>query len=98
MLNYIEAHKIAALGHPIRRPSWPADRHVRHHVEESVSKLKLHTPESPDALEWQPSDEDEAAQDWEQYIPQQRPEEPEEVEEGSEEEPDKTAKGRKKKS
>jgi hypothetical protein len=41
-------------------------------VEESQSKLKLHSPDAPDATDWAPNDEDQAAQDWEQYTPQQK--------------------------
>ena len=83
MLNYIEARKIAVLQHPIRRPVWPADHHLRNHEGEAGSMLKLHTPDSPEAAEWRPSYEDEAAQDWEQYLPQVHPVEA--VEEGQEE-------------
>jgi hypothetical protein len=71
-MNYDEANQLTASQHPVRRPSWPEGHHVRHHVEESVSKLKMHTPDQADAMEWQPGAEDQAAQDWEQYIPQQK--------------------------
>lgn len=73
-MNYNEAHQMAASENPVRRPSWPEGHHVRHHVEESVSKLKMHTPDQPEATDWTPGAEDEAAQDWEQYIPQQKAE------------------------
>lgn len=84
-MDYNEAHQLAASQHPVRRTGWPEGHHVRHHVEESTSKLKLHTPEQQDAMEWQPGAEDEAAQDWEQYIPQQKSEQVQEAEPQAEE-------------
>jgi hypothetical protein len=92
-MNYAEAHKLATEQHPVRRPSWPADHHLRHHIEESISKLKMHTPEEEGSVEWNPGAEDEAAQDWEQYIPQQKPEK---VKEDAEEQPEAEPKHKKK--
>jgi hypothetical protein len=69
-MDFHEAHKLAINQHPVRRPTWPEHHHVRHYLEESTSKLKLHTPGQPEAVEWLPEAEDEAAQDWEQYLPQ----------------------------
>ena len=54
---------------PVRRSSWPEGHHVRHHLEESSASLKLHTPDSPQASTWQAGSEDQAAHDWEQFIP-----------------------------
>ena len=69
-MDYQSARNLAADQHPVRRSSWPTDHHVRHHVEESGQKLKLHTPDKSSAEEWQPNFEDQAATDWEQYTPQ----------------------------
>jgi hypothetical protein len=71
-MNFMDAHKLATEQHAVRRQGWPQDQHLRHHVEESQSKLKLHSPDAPDATDWAPNDEDQAAQDWEQYTPQQK--------------------------
>lgn len=82
----MEAHKLANEQHPVRRAGWPEGHHLRHHIDGSTAKLKLHTPDQPDATEWLPGAEDEAAQDWEQYIPQQKNEQ--EAEEPQEEKPE----------
>lgn len=69
-MNYEEANRLASQQHPVRRPSWPEGHHVRHHVEESQAKLKLHTPDQDQSMDWFPGAEDQSAQDWEQYMPQ----------------------------
>lgn len=71
-MDYINAQNLATEQQlPIRRSSWSEGRHVRHNRGESV--LQLHEPGQPDARNWRPDAEDNAAQDWEQYMPRQQP-------------------------
>lgn len=72
----------------VRRSAWPEGHHLQHRVEESQSKLKLNAP-GQEPQDWSPADEDANAQDWEEFQPER---------EGSEEqEQEKAAEGKSKK-
>lgn len=58
---------------PMRRSGWPEGHHVRHEVEDSLSKLKLNTP-GQEPQDWVPDSNDMTADDWERFedVPEQQ--------------------------